>query len=400
MTDVFPGSEEALRDFALNPYSTFQRLRGRASACWTERGALMLLSYGSVNHWWRDHKLSVERPGAYAVGAVDARGSAAMLNRESPIHTVLRSVVDRSVRTRVLGLDDHVRGCSRQLLNQIDRKSFDLVDEYASPLVFDSLCFLLGIPSSHACILQRYCATLVDDVDSWWVLVLGSPSPKDVGANSSSVEHAGNEARTLLQALFDAPLDEDSAIAQLSGMPNLSHNIGRLELLEQVLLLLMAGPSPAANLISNSIAEIAVSPDLYQHLRESPHDVSAAVTETLRLESPIQFSRRYATKRFSIDSHELRIGDQVLFAIGSANRDEEHWGDDASKFRLWRRNSSRHVAFGRGVHFCFGASIAERITCIALEHLVEAIPWPQATCRTQLSERLNVRGYRHFHVET
>ena len=43
--------------------------------------------------------------------------------------------------------------------------------------------------------------------------------------------------------------------------------------------------------------------------------------------------------------------------IGSANRDEAHWGASAGDFDL-DRDASGHLGFGVGVHFCLGAALA------------------------------------------
>ena len=58
--------------------------------------------------------------------------------------------------------------------------------------------------------------------------------------------------------------------------------------------------------------------------------------------------------------------DTVL--LGSANRDERQW-ERAADFDVTRLPQG-HVAFGYGIHFCLGASLARLEARVALETLV------------------------------
>jgi len=63
----------------------------------------------------------------------------------------------------------------------------------------------------------------------------------------------------------------------------------------------------------------------------------------------------------------------VIAIIGSANRDERHWGAAAEQFDV-TRNPQGHLAFGLGNHFCLGASLARLEARIALEALLDELP--------------------------
>lgn len=54
---------------------------------------------------------------------------------------------------------------------------------------------------------------------------------------------------------------------------------------------------------------------------------------------------------------------------GAANRDPTHV-ESPDEFRLDRRDSKSHLAFGRGAHFCVGASLARLETRLVIEYLV------------------------------
>jgi cytochrome P450 len=62
----------------------------------------------------------------------------------------------------------------------------------------------------------------------------------------------------------------------------------------------------------------------------------------------------------------------VLVALASANRDAGHY-QDAEDLDL-RRASSRHLAFGHGIHACLGAPLARMEGQIAFRALLTRFP--------------------------
>jgi pentalenolactone synthase len=81
---------------------------------------------------------------------------------------------------------------------------------------------------------------------------------------------------------------------------------------------------------------------------------------------------RYAHEDVEIEGVTIRRGDCVLLSNSAANRDPSVFADP-DEFDTGR-SPNIHLAFGHGVHFCVGASLARTELKIALSTLFRRIP--------------------------
>ena len=79
------------------------------------------------------------------------------------------------------------------------------------------------------------------------------------------------------------------------------------------------------------------------------------------------------TREVSLGGTTLPAGARLMVHYGSANRDERVFGCPAT-YDPRRAGLSKHVAFGKGVHFCIGAPLARLELGIALPMLLERLP--------------------------
>ncbi len=77
---------------------------------------------------------------------------------------------------------------------------------------------------------------------------------------------------------------------------------------------------------------------------------------------------RIATRDTELGGVAIPAGSKVAIMFASANRDEALW-DDPDEFRVDRPNPREHLAFGKGTHFCVGASLSRLEGTVALERL-------------------------------
>jgi cytochrome P450 len=98
-----------------------------------------------------------------------------------------------------------------------------------------------------------------------------------------------------------------------------------------------------------------------------------AVEEMLRWNTPVTHMARTATADIEIRGQLVREGDVVVMLYGSANRDEDIFGDDAEEFVV-TRNPNPHIAFGFGEHLCLGASLARLEARVLFDELLRRHP--------------------------
>ena len=116
------------------------------------------------------------------------------------------------------------------------------------------------------------------------------------------------------------------------------------------------------------------------------------VEETLRYDNSSQALARTLTTDVTLHGKTMRAGDKVLLLVGAANRDERVF-PDPDRYDLMR-DHSESLSFGKGTHFCLGASLARLEGRVALEAVQRRFPdfelEPAGLVRVH---NPNVRGY-------
>jgi cytochrome P450 len=138
-------------------------------------------------------------------------------------------------------------------------------------------------------------------------------------------------------------------------------------------LLLVAGNETVRNLVAQGTLALIAHPDEHRKLVENPGLIPGAVEEMLRFTNPVAHFARTATADFEIRGQRIRAGDTVAMLYGSANRDEEIFGDDAEEFKV-TRHPNPHIAFGCGEHSCLGAQLARLEARVMFEELLRRYP--------------------------
>ncbi|GGN95103.1 cytochrome P450 [Haloarcula pellucida] len=284
-----------------------------------------------------------------------------VLRMDPPKHTALRGVADDEFLPGVIQkLTPQIAAHTDELLDAVaDDGEMDVIEDLAYPLPVTVIAQLLGIPPSDS-----------DQFKQWSDLLLADAGSAD---DPEAVLKAQRDALTDMRAYFldlieerraDPSKDLVSVIA--TAQPD-GEYLADEDAVGYCMILLIAGNITTTNLIGNSLRTFKEK-GLIEQLRNDDELLDAAIEEVLRYRSPSQALTRVATRKAEVNGHTIEPGEFVITWLGSANRDEAQF-EDPETFNL-DRSPNNHLAFGHGIHFCQGASLARLEAKVALKKLL------------------------------
>jgi cytochrome P450 len=363
--------------FFADPYSRYRTLRERDPVHHSPLGVWMLFRYDHIVGLLRDPSLSVEPENAgptprtelfeEVAGDRAARRPRAILSLDPPDHTRLRRLVSKAFTPkRVESLRPRVEQLVDAALDAVAPQArMDVVADLAYPLPFTVICELLGMPEGERDQIREASHTLAGTLDP----IVSPTDIEDALAASDLIQAYVREvvawkrehpADDLLSALIEAEEEGDK--------------LSERELLDQVVLLYIAGHETTVNLIGNGSLALLRHRAEYEELGADAGLAVNAVEELLRYDSPVQFSRRITLSDIDLGGQRIEAGSFVLTCLGSANHDPDRWGDDADRLSLNRPGAAQHLSFGSGVHHCLGAALARLEAQVALSALARRFP--------------------------
>jgi cytochrome P450 len=379
-TDLDAAADEAVQLLIIdpatraNPYSVYDRLRATGihrSPFEIWFAATYSACHQVVRHpgFRRRHGDSWERRAVLS----DSLGRPWLVDQERwmlwldpPDHARIRSLVGQSFSARYI--EEQRARVSAVVDDLIDKIAgagdVDFIQAFALALPMTVICDILGIPPADRL-----------DFRAWTVEAGGTlepmPTPEVQAAADRSTKHLTAYFSDLVEERRRTPGDDllTKLIAAESEEGRLSHE----ELISNAILLLAAGFETTTNLLGNGLLALLRNPDQWRRLGEQPELSSNATEELLRYDSPVQLATpRVATTDIEIDGHVIPEGETVVAAVGSGNRDPEHF-DRADRLDVGRADPSP-LSFGAGPHFCIGAALARLEGAVAFETLARRLP--------------------------
>jgi len=303
-------------------------------------------------------------------------------------HAAMRAIVNRGFTPRRIAAWE---GRARELVADGIAKlrsgvPFDLVEDLAIPLPVGIIAEMLGVEPSRQPDFKRWSDAIVETATG-----PGRGDPFNSRMTDALIElltylrHVASERRR-------RPADDlvSAIAAQQEGESALTTR----EVVQFVMLLLVAGNETTTNLIGNAVTALLDHPDQLARVAAHPSLVPGAIEETLRYDAPVQILFRVATQDVELAGTRIPKGATVAPLLGSANRDERHF-PDPDRFDVGR-DPQGHVGFGFGKHFCLGASLARLEARVALEALVPELPLLERQQPRELVDSFLVRGPRRL----
>ncbi|MFI1205272.1 cytochrome P450 [Streptomyces sp. NPDC020883] len=287
---------------------------------------------------------------------------------DPPAHGPMRKLVSQAFTPRRMArLEPRIRAVTQELLDAVrGQETIDVVGDlsYALPVIV--IAELLGIPSGDRDVFRGWVDTLLTNE--------GLEYPNLPDNFSETIAPALKEMTDYLlhqiHAKREAPVDD--LISGLVQAEQDGRKLTDVEIVNIVALLLTAGHVSSSTLLSNLFLVLEENPQALADLRADRELVTGAVEETLRYRSPFNNIFRFLKEDTDILGPEMKKGQMVIAWSQSANRDPEHF-PEPDTFDIRRSSSSRHMAFGIGIHHCLGAFLARQEGKVVLELMLDQI---------------------------
>jgi len=299
-----------------------------------------------------------QRP-SEAAGGVHAH----LLNTDPPVHTRLRRLVYKAFTPRrVARLRPRAQQIAAGLLDEMEAAGgvTDLLGAYARPLPGVMLCELLGVPEAD----HGRIAAAVADYDK----------PGEAGRVTRELSAylteliAAKRAEPGDDLLSALALVRDDVSEDGSG-----DGLTDTEARSLAFQIIMGGFDTTVNLIGNGALALLTHPRELARLGADPGLLPAAIEEMLRFAAPLNHATdRFTTRDMTVGGVVIPAGEWVFMAISSANRDPGRF-PDPDRLDLGR-DTSGHLAFGHGIHYCLGAALARMEGEVALGALLARFP--------------------------
>ena len=377
-----PVSEEVARD----PYAVYRRLRDKDPVHRMRLvDAWVLTRYEDADAMLRDH----ERFGAENRRFYDA-GLTTLLDIDPPDHTRLRALVSRAFTPRsVKSWHGRVQAIADRLLDAVaDQDRFDLIAAFGYPLPVTVIAEMLGVPAED-----------MDRFEGWSNDIALVVEPVLTPAQVDGVQRAAEELFAYFETIVEARQREprEDIVSALLAAEEEGDKLTREELLSTMLLILVAGNETTRNLIGNGMLALLRHPDQLQRLRDDPGLLEPAVDELLRYDSPVQLDGRVVREDLEMGGKRLRAGQKVIALLGAANRDPAAF-ENPEALDIAREAKS-HLSFGRGIHYCLGASLALLEARIAFRGLLDRFPSIRLATEPQYRDGIVLRGVESLWIE-
>ncbi len=364
-------------EFKANPYPAYAQLRSDAPvhrvALPNGQGMWLVTRYEDVSAVLRDERFVKDWRNAMTpeqlaqmppIPEVMRPLSKNMLDTDPPDHERLRALVSKAFTPRLIErMRPRVQAIADALLDAVwDKGEMDLIDDYAFPLPITVIAELLGVPAEDRNEFREWSdAAVSGDTTQEYVEKILLPHMQAFTG--------------YLRAMFEEKREnpKDDLISALVRAEEAGVKLSEDELLAMVFLLLVAGHETTVNLIGNGVLALLRHPDQLQKLKDDPSLIKPAIEELLRYDGPVETStERFAREDVRIGGTVISKGEMVTVVIASADHDPERFPDpDALDIT---RADNKHLAFGKGIHFCLGAPLARMEGQIAIGTLLRRMP--------------------------
>jgi cytochrome P450 len=357
-------------EFRANPYPLYERLRREAPVLWDPYlHAWVVTRYDDVVRVLRDFSSArtptpehLEALGLSHLSPIAEALVKLMLFMDGTQHGRLRGLCSQAFTpARIMSMRDHIQDIADRLLDKVlSTGEMELIDDFAAPLPSIVTAEFLGVPITDHRKLKVWSADFAQLLGNF------QHNPEGAQRAKKTLDEMVQYFQDAIRAQKEHPTD-----GLVNYVMTAEYEGGRFseaELIPNLIATMVGGQETTMNLIGNGILTLLRQSDVMEDLQAHPELIPSAVEELLRYESPSQHTARLAPDDVEIGGKHIARKQAVMAVMGAANRDPERF-PDPDRLDI-RRADNKHVAFGFGAHFCFGAPLARMEAQVAFSSLL------------------------------
>ncbi|MGW3390946.1 cytochrome P450 [Streptomyces cinereoruber] len=384
-------------EFVADPYPAYAALRAAGRAHWHEPTRQWLIPrHEDVSALLRDrrlgrtytHRFTHEEFGREAPDPAHepfhTLNDHGLLDLEGADHARIRRLVSKAFTPRTVeNLAPTVRRLAAGLVGDlVAAGGGDLQALVAEPLPVAVIAEMLGIPEEdeERGLLRPWSAAICGMFEL-------NPSEETARRAVEASLEFSSYLRELLAKRRAAPGPD--LISALLAVPELTEQ----EMVSTCVLLLNAGHEATVNTTVNGWRIL-----LQEGVRPRLENLSTAVEELLRYDTPLQMFERWVLDDIEIDGLLIPRGSEVALLLGSANRDPSRFGPTSDTLDLTRPDNP-HLTFGAGIHYCLGAPLARLELTTVFAELLRRAPGLRLVSEPVRKPGYVIRGFEELVVE-
>lgn len=358
-----------------DPYPVYRRLREAGPVLWSPRTrAWLVTGHAEVKQVLRDRNAAPFDLAAFVRTLSQRAGkplpsliralNAILFFQHGPDHAAGRRFLGQVLNGRPLdALVPDMHTVARELLAKLGRDGgLDATADFAELMPYLVMGRVLGIEPEEIRVMAR-------QLNGFLVVF-------DRGCSLRELERFDQRMQTCLEILEatirlrrSAPRDDGISRLVAGGQED---KLTDADLAARCMFLLLTGSETTATFVGNAVRLLIEFPEQQALLRGGGANVSQAVDELLRFESPVQQTVRLAGVNCSLGGVSIEAGQSLLLMISAANRDPLVFADPERL--LFERDATANLAFAAGLHQCLGERLARLEAAVALEQILTLPP--------------------------
>lgn len=278
-----------------------------------------------------------------------ATGISTLIHMDDPRHRVVRAIAADWFSPKAMrALGERIDELAKSYVDKMRDLGgeCDFVQEVAVNFPLYVIMSMLGVPDSDLSTMLTLTQALVGSEDSEY--------QRSTSMEDNALLEMFQYFTELTASRRANPTDDLAstiANARIEGEP-----LSDIDTISYYAIIGIAGHDTTSATISGGLRALLDHPDQLDMLRRDPSLMPSAVEEMIRWVTPVKAFMRTAAEDTVLHDVPIAAGDSLLLSYASANRDEDVF-DDPFRFDI-NREPNKHVAFGYGVHFCLGATLA------------------------------------------